>query len=1117
MSNAGTPNPLNFLQIATKSKPKSNAQRKAAGKDQAKAWFPALDVFKDFSRKSQLLSLPRGTTSIIFRFLFPEDDQKRKFGFKGEKLIHDVAVLVTLCIALLDETYVHDDEYDGNLDIFHVDALLDQLASTSPWSDRSKRNSSRSSTMEVRKRQDILKSLYRQMSPYEAAVLTQIILKDLRPLLYPQLETNTTTALKNYNTKAVKTLMKENAMRAWDLSNRMNRTYRARWDMDAAAKAFEDKEELGPQIGCQIAVCSEISKRPQLQTRSFFLFGILAGLGRDKVRWRESANHVKIVPGRKPEIKIFSKSKRDSTQDRIAVHAVILDCLGLNGQRGVNPRIKSSVILDAEMIPCEGLKSSVNNNSEFWRIRRLIGETAVGIRSRKRNVDHHSDDGASDSSLISNAEGHHLGLVFFDVMYLDDESLVQEPYYHRRQILENLIITEPGWAMLADRWLIDLEGHSCGSPSDYDDCNVDIEEEDDGEESAARRALYSIFAKRLALGEEGLVLKAVDSEYNEVGNPWAMIPNVPKNYEFLLLRLTTFYVGAQTNKEQTENDPDALPDFYIYFTAAYGLSRAELEQLNFRIRSGDPIELGKKGFLQPLNGLQYTYNMYDKLARPELDGSRQYELRWPRITKCFHRSERTWRECMSLQELRVQARDAMGRVAAKDAAREEAEITFNQRGVLEGDSTIEQNMSVKMHERVDKWRAKVAEADKPKRIGRGGTKGNLVQNGRKGSLPKKRRQSYSDDIGISSKKRRSNRDDGIPANLAGWCVSATSRTLPLLGSTSAHDAHTSHTTVRHTRSLDNRTLPGVQSAARGNHTSHNATAIPSIGSPSRIPTNLAGWCVSVSLPGSALHRNAHTFHTTVSRRFENDDGVTGTLPPESVARGRPGSSIGPTSRIPVDTQPDAAKASGATPLQTATNTVQSASHDVSNPTTSQPTTDENTQPGADSSTPLSQLDSSHSKRYYPSPPTSPMKPIEQRAPVTAPIQAAPVQEFFKGAAFWVPYLKEDIPNHGRYSLKSIVDRDRRFTGVDAFLIACRWNPTKTPAMPIPTRGVVFLDFEDANGPVWERMLLDAVENLRSEWRYNGVPRERVPIWVFSRRSKFKEGINPRDLALRVFE
>lgn len=93
------------------------------------------------------------------------------------------------------------------------------------------------------------------MSPYEAALLTQIILKDLRPLLYPQLETNTTTALKNYNTKAVKTLMKENAMRAWDLSNRMNRTYRARWDMDAAAKAFEDKEELGPQIGCQIAVC----------------------------------------------------------------------------------------------------------------------------------------------------------------------------------------------------------------------------------------------------------------------------------------------------------------------------------------------------------------------------------------------------------------------------------------------------------------------------------------------------------------------------------------------------------------------------------------------------------------------------------------------------------------------------------------------------------------------------------------------------------------------------------------------------------------------------------------------------------------------------------------------
>ena len=99
-----------------------------------------------------------------------------------------------------------------------------------------------------------MRTLYRQMSPLEAAVLTQIILKDLRPLLYPQLELDSTTALRDYNTKAVKILIKESAMRAWDLSNRMNKSYRMRWDLDDAARAFESGNEVGPEIGYQIGV-----------------------------------------------------------------------------------------------------------------------------------------------------------------------------------------------------------------------------------------------------------------------------------------------------------------------------------------------------------------------------------------------------------------------------------------------------------------------------------------------------------------------------------------------------------------------------------------------------------------------------------------------------------------------------------------------------------------------------------------------------------------------------------------------------------------------------------------------------------------------------------------------
>ncbi|KAJ3865146.1 hypothetical protein EV359DRAFT_39465, partial [Lentinula novae-zelandiae] len=679
-------------EIAKKSKAKSIAERKAAAKDQAKTWFPALSVFKACSQDLQAGPLPPGTTSILFRFLFPEEDHKRKFGLRNKNLIRDIAgslgvtedAFCEQCdfagcpgdyvYGFLLQRYSPDKDYRGNLDIVEVNELLDQLASTSPWShaDYSKKTLSRNSTKSLLTRKDILKTLYRQMAPYEAAVLTQIILKDLRGLLYPQIERDPTAALKDYNTKAVKILTKENAMWAWDPSNSMNRSYRARWELDAAAKAFESGQEVGPRIGTQIGVPKSQKGRSCKHALSFFS-DFSQVWAETKYDGERAQIHVQVIHGQKPRITIFSKSKRDSTSDRRAIHAVILDSLGLSGRPGVEPRIKRSVVLDAEMVPCEGTQIL-----EFWRIRSLIRETAAGVRGRGRD---RGNECMSESSLLSNTQGQHLGLVFFDIMYLDDESLLQTPYNLRREKLEELIIKEPGKAMLADRWLINLDELSQNSPR-----------------GTARRTLHDVFARRIAIGEEGLVLKAADSEYNESKKPWVKlkkdyIEGLGDTVDLVLLgaacvpdralelrvpptALTTFYIGAQTNKEETANNSEALPHFYIYFTAAYGLSRVELERLNFLLKNDDPIRCTSK---QSVHGLEYTYTMYDKLARPELmlrkpiavelygdrftvpEGSKQYELRWPRITKYFRRHERSWSDCMSLQDLRKQAREAMGR------------------------------------------------------------------------------------------------------------------------------------------------------------------------------------------------------------------------------------------------------------------------------------------------------------------------------------------------------------------------------------------------------------------------------------------------------------------------
>lgn len=69
--------------------------------------------------------------------------------------------------------------------------------------------------------------------------------------------------------------------------------------------------------------------------------------------------HVAVNADGSSRITIFSKSKRDSTHDRHAVHYIIRNALGLpndythSGRTG-GSKIKHNVILDAEMVAFNG-------------------------------------------------------------------------------------------------------------------------------------------------------------------------------------------------------------------------------------------------------------------------------------------------------------------------------------------------------------------------------------------------------------------------------------------------------------------------------------------------------------------------------------------------------------------------------------------------------------------------------------------------------------------------------------------------------------------------------------------------------------------------------------------
>lgn len=140
--------------------------------------------------------------------------------------------------------------------------------------------------------------------------------------------------------------------------------------------------------------------------------------------------------------------------------------------------------------------------SEFWHLRALIEETAHGVRAGQRKHKEELENVDSQNSLVSEVnEGQHLGLVFFDVLFLDGRSQLARPYCERREILESIVSIIPGQAILAERHLIDLK-------STHELPEV---------------CLARTFARCLAYHQEGLVLKSNSGNYGEDRNPWVKL------------------------------------------------------------------------------------------------------------------------------------------------------------------------------------------------------------------------------------------------------------------------------------------------------------------------------------------------------------------------------------------------------------------------------------------------------------------------------------------------------------------------------------------------------------------------------------------------------------------
>ncbi|CDO68359.1 hypothetical protein BN946_scf184815.g6 [Trametes cinnabarina] len=688
---------------ATEAQPRSTRYADTPAYKTFKRWAAAL--------RERYAPLPPGTTAIILRLLFPEEDVHRKYGMQETRL----AQYITKILGISTSTHGRGERlknwnaedalgclgdevnavmtatpsaHTSRLSLRQVDALLSELAASSAFSAETVRKSTARSR---RPREAILTEIYTSLTPTESAIVTQIILKDLRPLLYPipQSASHYTSALLRYKSNAVTTLTKEAAMHAWDPSGRFSVIFKARANLADAADAFEgfvNGEGLPqPTVGVPIQIPKCVKGQGTSQS-------LKALKGADKV-WVETKYdgeraqiHVWLGEDAVPHIRIFSKSGRDSTLDRAGIHPVVYDALGVRRADALpleapdteppERPFQHSVVVEAEMVAYSDVLERID---EFWRIRSLIGSTAIGVRHKSPPPAPYSTQAEATEtqcSMISNGSDggtRHLALVFFDVLLLDGVSLLHFPYDERRSILETIIRTRSGHAMLAERTCIEMG-------------RVDTKEK-----------LREAFAQVIADHQEGVVIKAERASYAEKRWPWVKlkrdyIPGHGDSVDLVLLgaswekdrarelrvpptAFTTFYFGALANADDMKAHPTRMPHFDIIFTSSYGLGRDKLEELNFVIKSSDPVPFRQSA----TSGLPYTFNLCPSVASPtvllrlpilaELFGagftkaprSLFYELRFPRIAKVYRPSDRPWIEGTTLPELQQIARTAVGR------------------------------------------------------------------------------------------------------------------------------------------------------------------------------------------------------------------------------------------------------------------------------------------------------------------------------------------------------------------------------------------------------------------------------------------------------------------------
>ncbi|BGP24561.1 hypothetical protein JCM10295v2_003479 [Rhodotorula toruloides] len=491
--------------------------------------------------------------------------------------------------------------------------------------------------------------------------MVQIILRDLAPLLYPPPSSSADIALSSYCLTSYGFVGLADAMQVWHEG--LPRLYRTVADLDWIGLPIKVPETEKPSS------CARATKH---------LDGLVAVETKyDGERIIRASLGLPLDP--------VTQALHPQLYKRL-LHV-------LSGTASACPPIPpTKLVIEGEMVPYHEGRRQID---EFWKLgfAKAGGDAPLDAQSAKwttRRRAAEEDDsfttGATPSpnkpmqqqspgSAQAAGEGDalvgsnlHLMIVWFDVLVMDGESLLDQPYQARRARLESLVLPIEGFSMLADSVIVDF---------DYTEKAV----------SKLRDRFANIIASRC----EGLMLKPLNSAYNDLrcGQRWVKLKK-------------DFIPGAGDTMDNSRKR-----HYHILFSTSYGLSREQLAQVCFEAREGRPERfdfesaadgsafkrVDRRKTLGPYAVYDaaccsFTFSLaehlYSNTVRPavifrqprvmELNGAGfqrtpgcpYYELRWPRIIKASRPDESG--TPLSLADLQRVAHEATGTVSSSAAA-----------------------------------------------------------------------------------------------------------------------------------------------------------------------------------------------------------------------------------------------------------------------------------------------------------------------------------------------------------------------------------------------------------------------------------------------------------------